>query len=383
MNRFLRLYPAWALTVPRTRGDEPRSDLFVNAFDSRSPHPRGWTGKRAWRLDTIFRTNIQTAYNAGRYHQMQQVKERRPYWRYSAVNDSRTRPAHRAVHGKIFPADHPFWDTWYPPNGFRCRCSVNSVSAHDLELEGWKVETTDPTGKLYEPTDPVTGVKLPARLLMPDEGWRFNPGKEWQKSLDETLGTKLATLQPDIAQGVFADSVNRLAVETDKRFSEWVAAVHANIKPDGTVMTTGARETVWFIEPAITEALAARHKKQLQSSLITITDKKLLHSEHLENLASGTGRKPERIVTPEQVAAMPKLVREAKAVLYDTQNPALLYVFNTDVVGESGKWVVRVDMADKKMKDVTNAVTTGAILPDADILDKIKSGMYSILKGEV
>lgn len=138
---------------------------------------RGWTGKRAWRVDNIFRTNIQTAYNVGRYRQMQRVKDRRPYWRYSAVNDSRTRPAHRAMHGKIFPADDPFWDQWYPPNGFRCRCSVNSVAIDDLEANGWRVEDHDPTGELYEPTDPVTGAKLPGRLLMPDPGWSFNPGK--------------------------------------------------------------------------------------------------------------------------------------------------------------------------------------------------------------
>lgn len=138
---------------------------------------RGWTGKRAWRIDNIFRTNIQTAYNVGNYQQMMRVKERRPYWRYSAVNDSRTRPAHRAVHGRIFPADHPFWDKWFPPNGFRCRCSVNSVSDADLESNGWKVEKEDPTGGLYEPTDPRTGVRLPGRLLMPDPGWDFRVGK--------------------------------------------------------------------------------------------------------------------------------------------------------------------------------------------------------------
>lgn len=109
---------------------------------------RGWTGPRAWRLDTIFRTNIQTAYNVGRYRQMQQIKDRRPYWRYSAVNDGRTRPAHRAVHGKIFPADHPFWDTWYPPNGFRCFPagtpvltpsgwrSIESICLHDAVIGG-------------------------------------------------------------------------------------------------------------------------------------------------------------------------------------------------------------------------------------------------------
>lgn len=151
---------------------------------------RGWTGQRAWRVDNIFRTNIQTAYNTGRYQQMRLTKDARPFWRYSAVNDKRTRPEHRAVHGKIFPADHPFWDTWYPPNGFRCRCSVNSVSQENLDVNGWKAGTKDPTGKLYEPTDPVTGVKMPARLLLPDYGWDFNPAKVSLGGLDHTTGSQ-------------------------------------------------------------------------------------------------------------------------------------------------------------------------------------------------
>jgi SPP1 gp7 family putative phage head morphogenesis protein len=76
-----------------------------------------WSGIR---LQIIFRTNVQSAYMAGRYAQMQKVAQERPFWQYSAINDSRTRPAHRAMDGKIFPADHEFWNTWYPPNGFRC-----------------------------------------------------------------------------------------------------------------------------------------------------------------------------------------------------------------------------------------------------------------------
>ena len=166
---------------------------------------RGWTGQKAWRLDTIFRTNIQTAYNVGRYQQMQQVTATRPYWRYSAVNDSRTRPAHRAMHGRIFPQDHPIWNTWYPPNGFRCRCSVNSVSQDDLESNGWTVETKDPTGKLYEPTDPDTGVKMPARLLMPDTGFMSNPGKNYQEHADQVMQDSLQRMEPRIASKVRAE----------------------------------------------------------------------------------------------------------------------------------------------------------------------------------
>lgn len=160
---------------------------------------RGWTGKRAWRIDNIFRTNIQTAYNVGRYQQMQRVKDKRPFWRYSAVNDRRTRPAHRAMHGKIFPAGHEFWDTWFPPNGFRCRCSVDSVGPDEMEANGWQVETKDPTGKLYEPTDPVTGVRLPARLAMPDPGWDFHVGKAGlggRELLEREITSQLALAAP-------------------------------------------------------------------------------------------------------------------------------------------------------------------------------------------
>lgn len=93
---------------------------------------RGWAGferleegervlTMPYRLDNIFRTNVQGAYNAGRHKQMKAIAHRRPYWEYDAVNDSRTRRSHLAHDGKVYHHDHPFWDQWYPPNGYRCR----------------------------------------------------------------------------------------------------------------------------------------------------------------------------------------------------------------------------------------------------------------------
>lgn len=133
----------------------------------------GYTEMSPHRIDTIYRTNLQTAYQAGRYRQMTdpEVLAERPYWQYLAVMDAATRPEHAAMHGKVFPADHPFWDTWYPPNGFNCRCTVETLSESEMRREGLKVEREDPTGKLYEPVDPETGNKMPAVLLMPDPGW--------------------------------------------------------------------------------------------------------------------------------------------------------------------------------------------------------------------
>lgn len=139
---------------------------------------RGWTGKRSWRVDNIFRTNIQTAYNVGRYKQLKEMEDTFPYWQYDAVNDSRTRPTHLALDGKVYPADHPFWDKWYPPNGFRCRCSVMALTKGQVERRNLAVETEDVTNTLVHPVDPRTGLKstVPVQLL-PDPGFSHHPGK--------------------------------------------------------------------------------------------------------------------------------------------------------------------------------------------------------------
>ncbi|ENV71908.1 hypothetical protein F946_01363 [Acinetobacter johnsonii ANC 3681] len=79
-------------------------------------------------LDNVFRTNIQSAYGHGRWQQQQRNKDKRQYLMYSAINDSRVRPAHLALNRIVLPIDHPFWLTHYPPTGFRCRCTVIALT---------------------------------------------------------------------------------------------------------------------------------------------------------------------------------------------------------------------------------------------------------------
>lgn len=43
--------------------------------------------------------------------------------------DRRVRPSHAILDGKVYPADHEFWATHYPPNGFRCRCGVRTLKS--------------------------------------------------------------------------------------------------------------------------------------------------------------------------------------------------------------------------------------------------------------
>ena len=122
---------------------------------------QGW---HDYRVENIFRTNVQTAYAAGRYVKMQAVKDSRPYWQYIAIMDSRVRPSHAVMHGKVYPADHAFWSTNYPPNGFRCRCGVRTLSERQLKRQGLTVEKNMP------------------RDGGADKGFRNNPGKDWAEA---------------------------------------------------------------------------------------------------------------------------------------------------------------------------------------------------------
>ena len=140
---------------------------------------KGWTGATPYRLDTIFRTNIQTAYMAGRYQQMNSpaVVETRPYWMYSAVKDGSTRPSHKALDGMVRPHDDPIWDIWYPPNGFRCRCKVIALSPGALKRRGLEVQENGAAKGI----DKETGEILKP---IPDKGFDHNPGKEdWKPDL--------------------------------------------------------------------------------------------------------------------------------------------------------------------------------------------------------
>lgn len=128
---------------------------------------------KGYRIDNIFRTNVQSALMGGKYQQMRKSKLQE-YWMYSAVNDSRTRPAHAALQGKVFHRDSAFWITWFPPNGYRCRCGVTALSADQIKRMGLTIEEEDLTGKTIDFVHPDTGEIIPITLV-PDPGFAGSP----------------------------------------------------------------------------------------------------------------------------------------------------------------------------------------------------------------
>lgn len=159
---------------------------FRKDFD-RIVETHGWSynGSRGWRSAVIYNTNLRMAHASGRWAQIQRVKAKRPYLRYVSVLDSRTRPEHRAWHGTVRPVDDPFWKTHYPPNGWNCRCTVQTLSERDLKRYGYEVSDPPPieteTRTVKTPQGPVA-VDAPKGI---DTGFGYNVGEAaWGRGAD-------------------------------------------------------------------------------------------------------------------------------------------------------------------------------------------------------
>lgn len=46
---------------------------------------------------------------------------------YRTAGDSKVRPEHATLNGVTLPMSDPFWESYYPPNGWNCRCTVVQV----------------------------------------------------------------------------------------------------------------------------------------------------------------------------------------------------------------------------------------------------------------
>lgn len=168
----------------------------------------GWSynGTRAWRTQTIFRTNLSTAYAAGRYRQMTepQVLSRRPYWLYRHGDPVVPREQHLAWDGLVLPADDPWWEAHYPPNGYGCTCRAFSLSRRDLEARGLSVAEEAPDEGTYEWTNPDTGEvrDIPKGV---DPGFAYAPGASLREDRDQILQDLRAGLDPDLRGQVDAE----------------------------------------------------------------------------------------------------------------------------------------------------------------------------------
>lgn len=109
-------------------------------------------------IENVYRTNVASAYNRGRWDQVQAHLNLIAILEYHAVLDARTRPHHRAMNGTKAPPDAQIWIEWYPPNGYKCRCKVVAITKYAAQRYGLRADIVYPDVK-------------------PDPGFEYNPSQ--------------------------------------------------------------------------------------------------------------------------------------------------------------------------------------------------------------
>lgn len=165
------------------------------------------------RLKTIYLTNMQSAYMAGRYAEMMEAVDTHPYWEYVAINDNRTRENHRLMDGKVFSATDPVWRSMYPPLDYRCRCRVKPLSesrgaarvlpSPALETQTVDIGTNQYTGEARYAQR--TGIRINGKFVAPSPGFNANQGEAMASRMARVAVSKAQAAHPEIAKTAIKD----------------------------------------------------------------------------------------------------------------------------------------------------------------------------------
>ena len=87
----------------------------------------------------------------------------RYYLQYRTAGDGKVRAEHAALHGTTLPVDDPFWDKYFPPLGWNCRCTA-------VQVRKDKYPVSDSATAMQAGNNATSSKK--------QQMFRFNPGKE-------------------------------------------------------------------------------------------------------------------------------------------------------------------------------------------------------------
>lgn len=117
-----------------------------------------------WYLKAEYNFAMSSADMAARWQGWWDDEDRDRYLlQYRTVGDKRVRKVHRALHNVTLPITSRFWDEYFPPNGWNCRCTVARVRKG-------KYPESDEAQAMLAGSQATAGKH--------QEMMRFNPGKQ-------------------------------------------------------------------------------------------------------------------------------------------------------------------------------------------------------------
>lgn len=155
---------------------------------------------------TVFRTNLQKDYNAGKAYQMMQDPP--IYLQFVGIDDERQSEICSVRTGVIRPYTDPWWDDNWPPLHFNCRSTVREIFAEEAEAMGLKVSPLPERVEEDRPGKDEDGNKTTIRRNLPTSGFGRRP------AIDNAFWGTTASQQNRVASYMIQDEINGVAGQT-------------------------------------------------------------------------------------------------------------------------------------------------------------------------
>ncbi|KAF7787190.1 hypothetical protein PRUB_a4068 [Pseudoalteromonas rubra] len=357
----------------------------------------GWWGKTKndqgddvqlgspYRLNTIYRTNVQTAYMAGRYRRLLARAKTHPYWQYVAIDDGQTRPEHTRLNGRVFRYDDPIWQTIFPPNGWGCRCRVRALTEAQVKARGLTVEdgsnyvqpfvaeiTSRESGEVKNV--PHARVNLPdGDVMTPDLGWAYSPGQS-TFGTDMAVAQKLGKVEDAELRAETIQALNNSDAR-HKAFEGWVSRSIERVNRYHTARQANDIEGLRANGPrpqhkTVLSFLDDRINQQLldqnidPARVLVLSERALAHAHSEKHLASNTA------LNLEEYQRLSDWINDqATQVLWEPAKREVLYIVNQGT--QSIKVVVRFDNDQDTFINVFK-------VPSFAIEQGIAGGLYQV-----
>lgn len=324
------------------------------------------------RLETIYRTNLQSAFMAGRYRDFWDNREARPYWMYVAVMDNRTRPAHAALNGKVFRYDDAIWESCWPPNGYNCRCRVRALSPRDMQRKGLHLSESGENLNRWEETDPRTGevrervaYKGPGmeRAFSPDRGFAANQAMAAARP-EISIAAKAHALGEAGAAAAALEQVQR---ESWGAWAAWIDATFAAGVPRGQSRVVGYAMPA---ELAFAESVGARWA----TGAVEVEDRLIVGRKAARYAGQGVD------LGPDEWRQLPIALLDRRAVLWDQENETFLFVLAGVGVDEAIRVAVRPGILGRR-REAHDSLRSAQRVSVADLRGGLRGGRYRLVDG--
>jgi hypothetical protein len=369
----------FAAAIRKAIDDGVTLEQFRRDFD-RIVATHGWdyNGGRNWRSRVIYETNLRQSYNAGRWHQLQALKKSRPWWRYRHSDAVETpRPLHQAWDGMVLHCDDPWWQWFFPANGWGCQCYVEALNDRDLarlgkdgpdkapaiEFEQRMVGQRSPGGPFLVETpvgvDPGFGY-APGRSL---DGW---PTRRGGPQTPPALGSGIEeALQAALRRNVRlpAAPAARTAAQVLERpraldalqagLSEWRAAVAAG-------RAHSSQYLVGALQVSAVDALSDK-AAELGSAAVAVEAAEVLDR-----------------VPAAYLPSLPNALRSPFALLYDAASSIVRFVLQ----GNRRQRLV-VDVRIQGSAGIPNLIQDASVVSSVDLRRLVDRGSWQLIQGEI